>query len=72
MLRGTIAAWVFDNVPLPAFARPYVFGLIVGRWPHKNKYECIRCGGTGEEPEADEYEAALKELADLGQEYDKR
>jgi hypothetical protein len=32
---GRIATWIFDNVPLPAWAAPWVFGLIVGRWPHK-------------------------------------
>lgn len=36
-MRGTIAAWVFDNMPLPARLQPYVFGLIVGRWPRKAK-----------------------------------
>lgn len=36
MIRGYIAAWIFDNVPLPSWARPYVFGLIIGRWPQKS------------------------------------
>lgn len=36
-MRGKIASWVFDNVPMPSFAQPYVFGLIIGRWPRKAK-----------------------------------
>jgi hypothetical protein len=28
--------WIFDNVPLGPLA-PYVFGIIMGRWPHKVK-----------------------------------
>jgi hypothetical protein len=36
-MRGKIAAWVFDNVPLPAFLAPYIFGVIVGRMPHKHR-----------------------------------
>ena len=30
-----IAAWVLDNIPLPSWAAPYVFGLMIGRMPHK-------------------------------------
>ena len=49
---GRFAAWVFDNVPMPAFAQPYVFGLIIGRWPRKVKGDpegsprgsCLECG----------------------------
>jgi hypothetical protein len=36
-MQGKIAAWVFDNVPLPAFLAPYLFGMIIGRCPHKRK-----------------------------------
>ncbi len=36
-MRGKMAAWVFDNIPLPAWAAPYVFGMIIGRWPHRRK-----------------------------------
>lgn len=32
-----IAIYVFDNYRLPAFLQPYVFGFIIGRWPHKVK-----------------------------------
>lgn len=34
-MTGRVAAWVFDNVPLPGWLAPYVFGLIIGRWPRK-------------------------------------
>lgn len=34
-MRGKIAAWVFDNIPLPGWASPWVFGLIIGRRPHE-------------------------------------
>jgi hypothetical protein len=34
-MKGRIAAWVFDNIPLPAWAAPWVFGLIIGRVPRK-------------------------------------
>ena len=34
-MQGRIAAWVFDNISIPSFLQPYVFGLIIGRWPHK-------------------------------------
>ena len=30
-----IAIYLFDNVPLPGWLCPYVFGLIIGRMPHK-------------------------------------
>lgn len=33
-MRGKILAWVLHNVPLGS-AAPWVFGLMVGRWPHK-------------------------------------
>ena len=33
--RGRIAAWVFDNIPVPPRFAPYLFGMIVGRWPQK-------------------------------------
>jgi hypothetical protein len=36
-MKGRIAAWVFDNIPLPGWAQPWVFGMIIGRWPHKVK-----------------------------------
>lgn len=36
-MKGAVAAWVFDNVPIPTWAAPWVFGLIIGRKPHKNK-----------------------------------
>lgn len=32
-----LAIWLFDNVPLPAWARPWVFGLIIGRKPRRKK-----------------------------------
>jgi hypothetical protein len=28
--------WLIDNVPMGRLA-PYVFGLAIGRWPHKVK-----------------------------------
>jgi len=34
-MKGKIAAWVLDNIPLPYWAAPYVFGLMIGRMPHK-------------------------------------
>lgn len=34
-MRGFIAAWVFDNIPLPGCIQPWVFGLIIGKVPHK-------------------------------------
>lgn len=34
-IQGSVAAWVFDHVPLPRWATPYIFGLIIGRMPHK-------------------------------------
>lgn len=42
-MQGRIAAWVFDNVPIPSWAAPWVFGLIIGRVPHRAKSEggCI-------------------------------
>ena len=36
MIRGRIAAWIFDNIALPSWAAPYVCGLIIGRWPRKS------------------------------------
>lgn len=33
---ATIAAWVVDNIPLPARLQPWVFGLIIGRTPVKH------------------------------------
>ena len=36
-MKGQIAAWVFDNIPVPTWAAPWVFGLIIGRKPHRKK-----------------------------------
>jgi hypothetical protein len=36
-MQGRIAAWVFDNITLPQWAAPWVFGLIVGRMPRNVK-----------------------------------
>lgn len=38
-MRATIAAWIFDNVPLLACIQiqPWVFGLIIGRRPRRPK-----------------------------------
>ena len=45
-MQGRLAAWVFDNIPLPPRAAPWVFGLIIGRVPRKM---CGYCkGGTDE------------------------
>ena len=38
-MRGAIAAWVFDNITLPQWAAPWVFGLIIGRVPHRVEEE---------------------------------
>lgn len=43
MTRGRTAAWIFDNIPLPGWAAPYVFGLIIGRWPRKQPDEGLEC-----------------------------
>lgn len=39
-MQGRVAAWVFDNVPMPSWAAPWVFGIIIGRWPRKARPRC--------------------------------
>lgn len=34
-MRGKIAAWVFDNIPIPGWAGPWVLGFIIGATPKK-------------------------------------
>lgn len=34
-MRGRIAAWIFDTLPVPGWAAPWLFGLIIGRRPRR-------------------------------------
>ena len=34
-MKIKLAIWVFDNIPLPSFLQPWLFGLIIGRVPHR-------------------------------------